>query len=251
MDGNAMIELDFLPEWYHVRQQRRRSTFVLIWLAASLLGVIALWFTLANSQIRQARRDLETLKAERTAVNDHLVKIDKLRAIRDDLLRKSTIAAKLHGQPDAIHAISRVLELMPEGVGLVSLDLQTEPIKSPAASAPARPQRIGGRAATSAPEPGPRPDRTRYLIKLTCVAPVDEVVSAFLNRLSNAEDFERNVQVGYVNDFKQGGRLMRKFELTCRLMENWSPAQDEGLLARADPSPQPASEFVAAVGTQE
>jgi len=239
-----MTELDFLPDWYQVRQERRRGYFVFVWLGACLLTVMGLWFYLANSHIGQCRADLHQLQKERNLVNEQLLKIDKLRVVRDDLTRKSQIADKLHHRPDVVHVTSRLIELTPDDVSLVELEFQTEKLKdSMPAGAPATPRRISSGRSSPAPATTRAPTseaigRTRYLLKITGVAPVDVTIANFIARLSGSEAFT-DVQMDYTKDVKRSGRLMRQFEVTCQLVENWrSVSSGDGPAASAAPAPE-------------
>ncbi len=219
-----MTELDFLPDWYHVRRERRRSYFALVWLSLCLVGVMGLWFYLSHSRIVQARSELAQIKGERTRVNEELLRIDKLRAIRDDLAGKSTLAAELHNRPDAIYVVGRLVELLPSDIAMTGLDISSQTIKDKS-SAPANsgPRRVSSRRVTSEPSDSkPTAERSRYVLTIRGVAPVDVTVANFIARLSSSDGFEQ-VHMGYARDLKFQGRLMREFLVTCQVDENWKP----------------------------
>ncbi len=247
-----MTELDFMPQWYHVRQARRRSYFVLAWLAACMLSVMGLWFYLAHSRISQCRADLRKLQADRNLVNEHLFKIDRQRAVRDDLTRKSNIAEKLQNRPDAVHVVDRLVGLVAEEISLVALELTSELIKDGAGGESAKtPKRIGGPRGSGPPpvaQPAKAPpqtvERTRCQLKVTGVAPEDDSVAGFVTRLSRSEAFT-NVQMGYTKTVKREGRLMREFQLTCQLVDDWQsePAAAGGAGGRQAAAGAPSPEM--------
>ncbi len=235
MSQPPMSELDFLPDWYLFRLERRHGYFVFVWLGVCLVGAMGLWFYLVHSQVRQCRADLQQLKAERNTVNDQLLKIDKLRAVRDDLTRKSDIARQLHNRPDVIHVSGRLVELAGDDVNLVDMKIVSEEIKPPSPSAGPS-GRSGGRAAPAAPGAVPQdPPKVRYGLTVTGVAPSDVSIANFIARLSASDAFV-DVQMGYTKDVKRSGRLMRQFELTGRLVEDCRAADESGPAGNAAPA---------------
>ncbi|MCG3179281.1 MAG: hypothetical protein BIFFINMI_01615 [Phycisphaerae bacterium] len=208
-----MTELDFLPDWYHVRRERRRGYFVLFWLLGCLIALMGVWFYLTHNQLGKVQAELKDLKAERAVVNDHLVKIDKLRSVRDDLIRKAAINAQLQNQPDALQVVGQIMELMPEDISLMDLQLSTEVVK-----AKAPPVRKGSKAPAAPKEP----DKIHYLVQITGLAPYDVSVANFIARLSATEGFQ-NVQMGYAKDLLRNDRRMREFQVNCRLADDWKP----------------------------
>jgi Tfp pilus assembly protein PilN len=222
-----MQELDFLPDWYHVRQERRRSYFVMVWLMVCLLGVMGVWFYLTHARIGEYRRQLEADKAERSAVGELLVRIDKERSIRDDLARKSNIAARLHSQPDALHVLGQVTDLMPEDVFISQLQLATEVIKEETPKSGGRSPRIVRRKSRKTEESRPAAPRSRYIMRIKGVASMDVSVANFIARLSAVDGFE-DVRMVYTRDLVQNRHNMREFEVTFRLAEDWGPVDTEG-----------------------
>lgn len=220
-----MTELDFLPEWYFVRQERRRSYVSFVWLGLCLLGVMGVWFYLANSQIRRCQADLDHLGSEQSKVNEQLVQGDKLRTIRAERLHRAQLADQLIHCPDAIHVVRKFIDLMPDEVALVGLDVTTEAIKAAAPGAPAAASGVGRGGVGPAAKPQ-GPDRHRYILHITAMAPVDEIIGNFENRLSRSDLFTR-VEMGYSRDVQRLGRLMRQFELTCQIVDDWE-ATDAG-----------------------
>ena len=217
-----MTEIDFLPEWYQVRQQRRQGYVAFIWLGGVLLGLMCMSFYLGYSQVRQCRADIQQLQAKRTAVNEQLVKIDKMRSVRDDLTRKSAIAEKLHNRPDVIHVLGRLVELLPPEINLVDLEMvaQVPPAAAVAVEPATGPRRVTGAAAEPSAADGSNDEKTNYKLKILGVAAVDASIGNFIARLVASDSFV-NVQMVYSRDVKRSGRLMRQFELTCQIPDEW------------------------------
>ncbi|MDD4889856.1 MAG: hypothetical protein PHU85_07975 [Phycisphaerae bacterium] len=220
-----MTELDFLPEWYQIRQERRRSYFSFVWLGLCLVGVMGLWFYLANNQIRQCRGDLALLHNEQNEVNEQLATRDRLRATRDEKIRRGEIVKRLAWTPDAIHVLRRLVELVPDDITLVDVEITTEIVKEPAPTgeAAAAARRAAGQAgAAAAPK---KPDRLRYVVRVVGAAPFDELIGNLVTRLTRSDAFT-NVQISYTKDVKRLARLMRQFELTCQLVDDWEVTDD-------------------------
>jgi Tfp pilus assembly protein PilN len=239
-----MQELDFLPDWYHVRQERRRSYFVMVWLMGCLLAVMGVWFYLSHSRIQDYRQRLEADKAERAGVGELLVRIDKERAIRDDLARKSNIAARLHSQPDALHVLGQVTDLLPADVFVSQLQLATEVIKPDGPALDGRKSRIIRKKKKE--QARPKTQRTRYIMRIQGVASLDVSVANFIARLSAVRGF-KDVRMVYTRDLIRNKHNMREFEVTFRLAEDWRPGDGDRPL-RADVTPTaPAGTRSAAV----
>jgi Tfp pilus assembly protein PilN len=226
-----MVELDFLPEWYQIRQQRRRSYFAFVWLGACLLGAMGLWFYMTQEQIRQARGDVQGVAREQAAVKEQLASCDKLRLVRDEMRRKSDISRLLTDCPDTIHVLRKLVDLVPAEIALTGLDVGSEPIQAPSAeAAPARSRRSRPAESTTA-----KFERRRYTFRIDGVAPFDELIANMVTRLSNSDAFT-NVQIVYTKDVRRSGRLMRQFELTCQLVDNWEATDgDEPSAGQAPP----------------
>lgn len=212
-----MTELDFLPEWYRVCQQRRRSYFVFVWLGACLLGVMGLWLHASHSRIRQARADVQAVERDHDALKERLAKGDQLRAVRDETRRKSEITRLLTGCPDMIHVLRRLVELMPPEVALTALDVSSQVIKDEAVPPP--PARAG-RSGSSVSGSVAKYERRRYALRITGLAPFDELVANMVTRLADSDAFT-NVQIVYTKDVRRHGKIMRQFELTCQLVDQW------------------------------
>ncbi len=180
-----MRDVEFLPTWYPALGRRKLALKTQTWIA---LGVLLALSSIALAQCWQVRRQEETLVriGNQLALSDRQVsRLKELQKQEQTLARQQRQIVQLGLHMPTTGLLNELEDALPEQISLVGLTID--------------PQESAGER-----------------IRLTGVSPNDEQVAVLLTKLGAMRCFE-NVDMSYVRDRVQQGRLMREFEITFAL----------------------------------
>lgn len=119
-----MAHINLLP-WREIQRKERKRKFGLHLLAVAVLaGLVAIyWHMLVQHQIEYQNRRNALLKAEIAKVDKKIVEIKDIERRRAQLIARMNIIQDLQiSRPQIVHLIDELVETVPEGAYLVSLD---------------------------------------------------------------------------------------------------------------------------------
>ena len=118
-----MARINLLP-WREARRQRRQRDFISAVIAAvvvTLLAGIAVQMQYSHMIENQNRRN-DFLTAEIRKLDEIIKEIERLDAMKQDLLARMNIIQKLQeSRPEIVRLFDEMVRVMPEGVFLVDL----------------------------------------------------------------------------------------------------------------------------------
>lgn len=210
-----MRELEFLPDWYPRIARQKRLLVLQAWLGGLVLATLGLWTFLAGRNIGSATAALATLDRQLLQSRGELRQLDEQKQLGAALKRQEEVVARIGLPIDMTRLIRTLDSLAPAEMSLLELNCETvESLRSVQAVARSK----------GAESPL---DRT-LRVKVIAVAPSDVTLSAFLEALSGARQFE-NVAMAYARDRQVLGRIVREFEV------NFSVRLDETVTAEVAP----------------
>jgi hypothetical protein len=202
-----MRELEFLPPWYPQLRRRRRMVVIQAWLTLVTALSLALWFSLARSNVMAKEARLDTLNRDLSQTHSELRQLDELLDMKKQLQVQQEVMSKIGMHVEVTRMVSELDRLMPKEMSLLELKLTTTE----------EPRKVDTVAALTQIKDQPM-DR-RLQVHLWGVAPSDLDLATFYGRLNDVPFFDR-VAIIESADFADGGHVMRKFEITFSMNLN-------------------------------
>lgn len=223
----------FLPEAYVRTRTERRANL----LGLSLFGVVMLCvvgaFFVTNHRwisVREQRDVIDELYQQQAARIEELKKLEEQRREMIDKAAVTTSIVEMVPRSVLLAVLSRP---MPERMTLLELEVSSEKIALVKDSAAKAEQAARGvrsiQVATSvpgaAPAPGAEeekapiePERFRHSIRLEGVAPTNEEIAEYIDRLEEGGMFE-SLELAFIKESKIDGVGLRKFEIAAQVDE--------------------------------
>jgi Tfp pilus assembly protein PilN len=205
-----MAEPDFLPSWYPQACQRKRLVVLQSWMVLVLVAGLAIWAFLVHRNIHIARGEVSALSRQLSQAGQDLRRLDELLALQKQWRQQDQIFEKLGTYVEATRFICAMDRIMPREMSLMNLTLETSEQAQPVSSL--------ATAKTAQEQPVDR----RLNIRLVGVAPTDVDLANFLARLT-AEPLFEQVSMTYARERRDGGHVMREFELLFSVNLNSRP----------------------------
>jgi len=211
-----MEKIDFLPE--RIRNQRARGKRLVR--QAYLLGLcIAAMAVLAydrQARISNAQGELVLLTGRSANVQRQLAMLGMLESEQAELYLKKRINDHLGSRVKTLVVLAELERLMPEGIALTNLHVETMDVSTPIF--PVGTRNASARAAAApAPEADPKTPQNvvkRRRVVITGLAPTDVDVANFIGQLASSKLFEE-VTMGYAKNVVFRGRSAREFQTSC------------------------------------
>jgi len=207
--------LNFLPDDYAKRRERRRANLVCLLVGVGGLLVIGLGVgvtVLRGVGIAAARAAVEH---EYEQASLRIKDLERLEEQKSNLLRKAELSATLLERVPRSHVLARLANYLPERTSLTSLSMEEETVL---VKAPVKPDTTEdkGKKKGKKKQP-PRVKETRIRFQLDGLAETDVHVAEYISRLSGDALFEE-VDLQFSEEFPyQEGVLMRRFQLSFLL----------------------------------
>jgi len=204
-----MREIDFLPSWYSQFLRRRRTVFFQMWVTVAVALGLGLWLYLADRNERAAESVLDGLRGQVQQTSAQLQQMDRLEMLRKQLRQQAEVLTKLGVHVESARLITKLADIMPPSLSLLSLNIDTDEI----------PVQLSAAERVNLKE-GSRPPLDRRLrVRLQAVAPTDVEMATFLTELNQIQFFERPA-LNYVKNHLESGHVLREFEVTFSINLN-------------------------------
>jgi len=209
---SGMNEIDFLPERIKARRARRRRLTRQGYLLAVAVAALTAWAGLGNERIVWARGELAMLEEVSASMDRQIAIKAQMERQLADLMVKERVSKTLGSRVNVLDVAHELERLLPEGMFLKSLRLETIDYH-PRASAGARRVNASRRAQASS---GRKKAKSVKRLRLTIIglAPSDVSVANFIGQLSASPIFE-DVMMGYTNKRIYRKRAAREFQTSC------------------------------------
>jgi len=204
-----MREVDFLPSWY-VRMRRRRRLLILqVWATLALAAGIIAWSLLIARNTRVAAQTLNALRDQVAQTNAQLAQMERLEGLRRQWRQKAEALSRMGLHVEASRVLGRIAEVMPRELALTSFSMDIEETA----------RQTTGAARVAMKEQAAAPVDRRLRVTLAGAAPTDVELATFLTEL-NKIPFLEHVAPTYARDRREGGHLLREFEVTFTINLN-------------------------------
>lgn len=213
-----MNSVDFLPEQIRITRARRRTlTRQGYLLAVCAMALVAMGY-LRDERVIDTQAELGLIEERAASVNLQLSQRKGLERERAEFLIFRRVEEQLGSRTNTLHLLAEIERLLPDGVILTSLRVET--VEMPVKIKPAT---AGGRAIlarSGAPGDGGHIMVKRLHLNLTGLAPEDVKVATFIGHLSASKMLE-GVNMGYVkgkeikSGTKYGTIVAREFQVSC------------------------------------
>lgn len=207
-----MSQVNFLPDSFRQQYERkRRRPIELIIIASTIVGLLALWFSLAGPD-QSLASELQRIEGEIESVHQLNDEYDQLEMQRSELQRRLLIARETYQPITTTQAIARLSQLTPEAIRIVGLEIVNERPEPelPQADTSSGNTRVIGNASQGGREQAREPSRMR--IAITGHAPSDEEIVTLMRRLHKDPVFTNAALRGSRVD-QTGTHFVRAFRL--------------------------------------
>lgn len=185
-----MIELDFLPEWYHLHR-RRQQHMQRQWVALGLIFlVMIIWNSVASRSISMASAELSLGETHRIRAEHISENNQHLRFRLNHLQKKLNVSSLLDIRLDIAETITQLSGIVPEGAVLQKLQFKAEKFSDGERGVGRSPGNSQGNKSDQIPfvlEPG------EVCFRLTLRADVTdtETIAGFLSDLEQSPYFHK------------------------------------------------------------
>ena len=218
-----MKELNFLPRSFV--EGRRRQRILRMQSLAIVAVLIALTAILTASQAVLGRVEGETVNARRTEelLGRQVVQMQHLKRQQADLLRQQETQRRLGNWVPRSNVLLLVSRILPQGVGVGKLTVKPRYLKKHHAlevglneSAPN--VRSRGRARARGPLRSDENEDVFAELTLTGIAPSDVHIATLVAEMEAHAAFT-TVRLTYSRHKLAGERILREFQVSCKLVE--------------------------------
>ena len=216
----------FLPNEYVEHRKDRRTSFLALGLFLIVVASVGAAFLFRQSVLDRVVQRHDRVMDRYEEASEQVAAITQLQTARDDMIWRARLAAALVERVPRSILLADLIDCMPEGLGLIELDLDSTVIRAaPATKAKPAPSRSGRRATRSAAPKSADDEREinvpRHAVRLRLkgLAPTDLQVSQFLSSL-NANTLVQNVRLESTKEDLVGEVIARRFEITLSLRQD-------------------------------
>ena len=216
----------FLPEDYVRGKGERRANLLSVFLfGVVMFGVVGAFFVTNRRwlDIRAQQESINLVYRQQTKRIEQLVELEKQQV---EMVSKAEVTASLVERVPRSVLMAQLVQRMPADVTLLGVNLESEKIKAPKASAPADAAK-GVRSLTSSKkskkskktveEPAkPEPARYKQRLSMEGVALTNDVIADYIESLRSCSILE-SVELQYIKQSKIDDALFRKFVITARI----------------------------------
>jgi Tfp pilus assembly protein PilN len=214
----------FLPEDYISRRTEVRANVLMLTLFAIVLAGVVGAFFVTNRHWQNLRVRQEIVSAEYSAEGKKIEQLKALENQRASMMEKAEITAALVEKVPRWAVLGELTLRMPQSMRLDNFLIKStrhQPPQPAAAPGKAAPQSlvksITGPGAKKEPEkPRILAPRFDYQVTVEGTAVENNDIADFLSSLKRSPVFDR-VELQFIRDAKEGGRDMRKFQVTAAL----------------------------------
>jgi len=218
---NAPNQLSFLPDDYLVRRAQHRTNLLCASLFVVMIGAIAIAFTISERTMRDAEQRHAVVDAQYTEAAKRIKQLQQMQDKQRVLARQAELSSSLIDRVPRSYMLAQITNLLPQGVTLTDLDLNTR--KRVATQADMKTAFEKKKAA----KPGakgkadnlpPLPDAQDIGLKLSGRASTNAEVAQFMTKLKESELFS-SVDLVISSQFDRGanvdaaGAELRKFTI--------------------------------------
>jgi len=224
-----MNRIDFIPAAYHEAVHRRHMLRMRWAGIAVLVAFMGIWFVINRGQISSAQAMMADIAAQQQQLNLHLQRkqghLQRL-ALLD---ARSKFLAHLEQRTAITPIMADIGQRMPSSILLTALysnesmlddaSPPVEPIKPPAADkiVVTTPKSPGGPTPTAPPKPVVDSQLSLKTLTIEGVARETADILAFNAQLEKSPLLDK-VQMSLLGEGEWGGRIVRRFRLTCDLV---------------------------------
>ena len=202
--------VDFLPERVRTGRVRKMRFIRQVKLLLLAGATFAAWLYFSDRRVRGAMAEMKLLKDRSANVQALLDQREELQKEQAALLVKERIVSRLGSRAGALDVLSELERLLPAGVSLTSLNMDTVQVTSSA--------ELVRDHTVVAPAAAPKEAvANRLNIVLTGIAPADVDVATFIGQLTASPLFE-DVNMGYTRNKVVNERLAREFQVSFNVV---------------------------------
>jgi Tfp pilus assembly protein PilN len=213
---NVPNQLDFLPEDYLLRKSQQRTNVMCASLFVVIIASVGGTFHFAERSMREAEQRYAAVDRQHTDAARRIAEMRQMQQKQQMLARKAELSASLIDRVPRSYVLAELTNLLPSGVALTDLDLNTRKI---AAAAPkAETQVVKSKSKGKAPVDNlpPPPDRFETNLRLTGTAGADSQVAAFVEAIKGSNLFNE-VNLLISAELDRTGSTGRKFSIELML----------------------------------
>jgi Tfp pilus assembly protein PilN len=218
-----MNVINFLPNDYLAKRNRRRANLICVAIAATALILVgsSMAFIYVNSA--NAARMRGMVEQQYQEASQQLNQLQQLKEHKSDLLRKVSLSTTLLERVPRSTVLARLTNHLPRGTSMTSLTMKMEEVE-------VRASEMAGEAAKGVATKAAKAATVRvkqYVFRLDGVAPTDVEVAEYITRL-NADTLFRGVDLQFSEELTtKDGTPQRRFELMFRLSPNAEKVMEE------------------------
>lgn len=203
-----MRELELLPGWYPLAQQRRRHLRLQVQMVLLVVAALSGWLVLARQNIAEARSALSLLDEQLQQTRSELKLLDEQTMLLKRLQVQQEVESRLGLPVEMTRLIATVEACMPGEMGLSRLEVTTDHSARSVAELAQGARR--GRGTIESP-------RDRHLVvRVVGVAPTDAEISTFFSKLTETAAFQQ-VRMNSARDRVSNGLVMREVDIEFRI----------------------------------
>ncbi|MBX3384402.1 MAG: PilN domain-containing protein [Phycisphaeraceae bacterium] len=213
----------FLPEDYISRRTEVRANVLMLTLFAIVLAGVVGAFFVTNRHWQNLRVRQEVVSAEYAAEGKKIEQLKALENQRASMMEKAEITAALVEKVPRWAVLGELTLRMPQSMRLDNFLIKSTRHQPPQPAAPtkAAPQSLvksitGTGAKKEEEKPRILAPRFDYQVTVEGTAVENNDIADFLSSLKRSPVFDR-VELQFIRDAKEGGRDMRKFQVTASL----------------------------------
>ena len=213
-----MSKIDFLPKDYMQRRAQRRVRALCLGLFLLVGAGVAAGVFITEQRRGTVERMMEDVTAQIDLAQGSLQQLEQVRARRKEVLSKArTSAALIEVLPQSL-VIALVSNRLPEGVSLVSYEVQTKEIKPPVDKDQSSKsvKKTSLQTKTKAVPKKTGPPQMKTIIELTGRAQTDLQVARYVEALSESILLS-HVDLLYSKELEDEGLVLRDFKVTAQL----------------------------------
>jgi hypothetical protein len=209
---SAPNDLSFLPDDYLVRKAHRRTNVIGGILSVVVVAAIGTAFSLADRSVRALEDQYAALEKQCAEAAVRIEQAEQMQSKERQVVRQAELAASLVEKMPRGNVLASITNMMPQGVSLLDLTLQSS--KRSTAPAPAAMTAFEKKKAAieTSKKSSAEPSVFDVTIKLVGIAGTDLEIAQFIRKLSEHEYF-RDVNLVVIDELVQDDDRLRKFQI--------------------------------------
>jgi len=224
-----MKEIDFIPNWYRIGRQRRRTYRRQYMLLGGLFGLLLVGCLGLGVSISRGRAFVERTRDAESTYGVIRERFEAVQRQVTELEAKQRMLETLDPQVAWSAVVAEVSHVVPSNIVLERLEITAESVSGPG-SGPAKvgtPKVVLSASAVGAAAPAAdaMPEsQERFRVRIKGVAADAGQVSRLVSNLEQS-DYFRQISPGLIRNKRLAGRECIEFEVACYLA---NVAEDEG-----------------------